>query len=108
MLQKLGKSERAKRLKEDSLLLIRGFDSIAHTLSQLSNNLEGALQVQFQLYTFLLILLNDLTGSFCLACDSLSYALLQLLAYSLKMTFTLAFASLNMSYWRRLDHILTY
>ncbi|KAF3436301.1 hypothetical protein FNV43_RR23393 [Rhamnella rubrinervis] len=39
-----GESKQAKRLKEDSLLLIRGFDSIAHTLSQLSNNLDNALQ----------------------------------------------------------------
>ncbi|KAG8663395.1 hypothetical protein MANES_01G207700v8 [Manihot esculenta] len=31
-------------MKEDSLLLLRGFDSIAHTLSQLSNNLDNALQ----------------------------------------------------------------
>ncbi|XP_039048000.1 uncharacterized protein LOC120188655 [Hibiscus syriacus] len=37
-------SNRAKRLKEDSLLLLRGFDSITHTLSQLSNNLDNALQ----------------------------------------------------------------
>ncbi|EEF41707.1 uncharacterized protein LOC8272044 [Ricinus communis] len=40
----IGESDRAKRMKEDSLLLIRGFDSIAHTLSQLSNNLDNALQ----------------------------------------------------------------
>ncbi|KAF3945391.1 hypothetical protein ACB098_10G078300 [Castanea mollissima] len=39
-----GKSDRAKRLKEDSLLLMRGFDSVSHTLSQLSNNLDNALQ----------------------------------------------------------------
>ncbi|XP_022758216.1 uncharacterized protein LOC111305192 isoform X2 [Durio zibethinus] len=39
-----GKSNRAKRLKEDSLLLLRGFDSISQTLSQLSNNLDNALQ----------------------------------------------------------------
>ncbi|KAG7011234.1 hypothetical protein SDJN02_26137, partial [Cucurbita argyrosperma subsp. argyrosperma] len=38
------KSERAKRLKEDSLLLMRGFDSVGYTLSQLSNNLDNALQ----------------------------------------------------------------
>ncbi|KAH7577534.1 hypothetical protein ACOSP7_001536 [Xanthoceras sorbifolium] len=36
--------DRAKRLKEDSLLLLRGFDSVAQTLSQLSNNLDNALQ----------------------------------------------------------------
>ncbi|GLT52743.1 hypothetical protein SLA2020_260650 [Shorea laevis] len=40
----LGRSARAKRLKEDSLLLLRGFDSVAQTLSQLSNNLDNALQ----------------------------------------------------------------
>ncbi|KAL4312585.1 hypothetical protein GQ457_01G053230 [Hibiscus cannabinus] len=39
-----GESNRAKRLKEDSLLLLRGFDSISQTLSQLSNNLDNALQ----------------------------------------------------------------
>ncbi|XP_022728150.1 uncharacterized protein LOC111283795 [Durio zibethinus] len=39
-----GESDRAKRLKEDSLLLLRGFDSISQTLSQLSNNLDNALQ----------------------------------------------------------------
>ncbi|KAE8676773.1 hypothetical protein F3Y22_tig00111582pilonHSYRG01128 [Hibiscus syriacus] len=37
-------SNRAKRLKEDSLLLLKGFDSISQTLSQLSNNLDNALQ----------------------------------------------------------------
>ncbi|KVH94394.1 hypothetical protein Ccrd_003545 [Cynara cardunculus var. scolymus] len=35
---------RSKRLKEDSLLLLRGFDSVASSLSQLSNNLDNALQ----------------------------------------------------------------
>ncbi|KAI3678930.1 hypothetical protein L6452_38234 [Arctium lappa] len=35
---------RCKRLKEDSLLLLRGFDSVASSLSQLSNNLDNALQ----------------------------------------------------------------
>ncbi|KAL3517571.1 hypothetical protein ACH5RR_020160 [Cinchona calisaya] len=39
-----GAMERAKRLKEDSMLLLRGFDSVAHSLSQLSNNLDIALQ----------------------------------------------------------------
>ncbi|OMO77709.1 hypothetical protein CCACVL1_14865 [Corchorus capsularis] len=39
-----GEPNRAKKLKEDSLLLLRGFDSISQTLSQLSNNLENALQ----------------------------------------------------------------
>ncbi|XP_022931083.1 uncharacterized protein LOC111437376 [Cucurbita moschata] len=38
------KSERAKKLKEDSLLLLRGFDSVGYTLSQLSDNLDSALQ----------------------------------------------------------------
>ncbi|KAJ7972797.1 Heat-inducible transcription repressor [Quillaja saponaria] len=38
------KNGRAKRLKEDSMLLFKGFDSISHTLSQLSNNLDNALQ----------------------------------------------------------------
>lgn len=37
-------SDQAKQLKEDSLLLMRGFDSVSHTLSQLSNNLDNALQ----------------------------------------------------------------
>jgi hypothetical protein len=32
-------------MKEDSLLLLRGFDSIAQNLSQLSSNLDSALQV---------------------------------------------------------------
>lgn len=32
-------------MKEDSMLLLRGFDSVAQTLSQLSNSLENALQV---------------------------------------------------------------
>ncbi|CAB4291701.1 unnamed protein product [Prunus armeniaca] len=40
----VGGLKRAKATKEDSLLLMRGFDSIAHTLSQLSNTLETALQ----------------------------------------------------------------
>ncbi|XP_030486728.2 uncharacterized protein LOC115703628 [Cannabis sativa] len=37
-------SGRSKRLKDDTLLLMRGFDSVAHTLSQLSNHLDNALQ----------------------------------------------------------------
>ncbi|KAE8721394.1 Detected protein of unknown function [Hibiscus syriacus] len=37
-------SSRAKRLKQDSLLLLKGFDSISQTFSQLSNNLDNALQ----------------------------------------------------------------
>ncbi|CAF1702688.1 hypothetical protein HID58_053044 [Brassica napus] len=40
----VGESERAKRLKSDSMLLLKGFDSVAHTLSQLSSNLDNALQ----------------------------------------------------------------
>ncbi|CAK9176863.1 unnamed protein product [Ilex paraguariensis] len=39
-----GGADRAKRLKEDSLLLLRGFDSVGYSLSQLSHNLENALQ----------------------------------------------------------------
>ncbi|CAI9761426.1 unnamed protein product [Fraxinus pennsylvanica] len=35
---------RQKRLKEDSMLLLRGFDSVSQSLSQLSHNLENALQ----------------------------------------------------------------
>ncbi|KAF3549063.1 hypothetical protein DY000_02003261 [Brassica cretica] len=40
----VGESERAKRLKNDSMLLLKGFDSVSHTLSQLSSNLDNALQ----------------------------------------------------------------
>ncbi|KAF8401673.1 hypothetical protein HHK36_012619 [Tetracentron sinense] len=40
----VGESDRAKRLREDSLLLLRGFDSIASSLSQLTGNLDTALQ----------------------------------------------------------------
>ncbi|KAI4295220.1 hypothetical protein MLD38_040538 [Melastoma candidum] len=36
--------DRSKTLKEDSMLLLRGFDSVACTLSQLSENIENALQ----------------------------------------------------------------
>ncbi|KAL1225099.1 hypothetical protein V5N11_033515 [Cardamine amara subsp. amara] len=39
-----GESERAKRLENDSMLLLKGFDSVSHTLSQLSSNLDNALQ----------------------------------------------------------------
>ncbi|KAJ6306661.1 hypothetical protein OIU78_021889 [Salix suchowensis] len=42
--ERVGESDRAKRMKEDSLLLLRGFDSIAQNLSQLSSNLGSALQ----------------------------------------------------------------
>ncbi|KAK1373021.1 F-box/WD repeat-containing 10 [Heracleum sosnowskyi] len=44
VLENEGKMERAKRLKEDSLLLLRGFDSVSNSLSQLSGNLDNALQ----------------------------------------------------------------
>ncbi|CAA3002053.1 Hypothetical predicted protein [Olea europaea subsp. europaea] len=36
--------QREKRLKEDSMLLLRGFDSVSQSLCQLSDNLENALQ----------------------------------------------------------------
>ncbi|KAG8389352.1 hypothetical protein BUALT_Bualt02G0220400 [Buddleja alternifolia] len=36
----------ARRLKEDSILLLRGFDSVAQSLSQLSNNLQNAVQAK--------------------------------------------------------------
>ncbi|KAK4789178.1 hypothetical protein SAY86_020497 [Trapa natans] len=36
--------KRMKGLKEDTVLLMRGFDSVAHTLSQLSANINDALQ----------------------------------------------------------------
>ncbi|GKC51888.1 hypothetical protein Tco_1074633 [Tanacetum coccineum] len=36
--------DRVKRLKEDSMLLLKGFDSVSSSLSQLSNNLDHALQ----------------------------------------------------------------
>ncbi|XAR61207.1 hypothetical protein NMG60_11034846 [Bertholletia excelsa] len=39
-----GESHGTKRMREDSLLLLRGFDSVANSLSQLSKNLENALQ----------------------------------------------------------------
>ncbi|KAK1352638.1 Centrosomal protein [Heracleum sosnowskyi] len=38
------RSNRAKRMKEDALLLLRGFDSVSSSLSQLSANLTLALQ----------------------------------------------------------------
>ncbi|KAM7253629.1 hypothetical protein ACFE04_021783 [Oxalis oulophora] len=37
-------TEMSKRLKEDSTLLLKGFDSVAQTLSLLSNNIDNALQ----------------------------------------------------------------
>ncbi|XP_010422534.1 PREDICTED: FK506-binding protein 5-like [Camelina sativa] len=39
-----GESERSKRFKNDSMLLLKGFDSVSHTLSLLSSNLDNALQ----------------------------------------------------------------
>lgn len=39
-----------KQFTEDSLLLLRGFDSIASSLSQLTNNLDAALQVNIFRY----------------------------------------------------------
>ncbi|CAO2828055.1 unnamed protein product [Amaranthus hypochondriacus] len=39
-----GLNSRGKKLKEDSMLLIRGFDSVASSLSTLTANLENALQ----------------------------------------------------------------
>ncbi|KAH6826052.1 hypothetical protein C2S53_001489 [Perilla frutescens var. hirtella] len=36
--------DHARRLKDDSMLLLRGFDSVAQSLSLLSNNLETALE----------------------------------------------------------------
>jgi hypothetical protein len=42
-------SERSKRFKNDSMLLLKGFDSVSHTLSLLSSNLDNALQVNFNL-----------------------------------------------------------
>lgn len=39
-------SNQAKKLKADSMLLIRGFDSVANSLSQLTSNIEKALQVR--------------------------------------------------------------
>ncbi|KZV39583.1 hypothetical protein F511_02046 [Dorcoceras hygrometricum] len=37
-------TDHSKRTKEDSMLLLRGFDSVAQTLSQLSSNIDNALQ----------------------------------------------------------------
>lgn len=39
-----GETERSERMKADSMLLLRGFDSVADTLSQLSDNIDNALQ----------------------------------------------------------------
>lgn len=48
-LQCTEESDRSNRLKEDALLLLRGFDSISHSLSQLTDNLDNALQVRLYL-----------------------------------------------------------
>ncbi|KAM3267352.1 putative protein isoform X1 [Capsicum chacoense] len=42
--QQEGVEDRSKRMKEDAMLLLRGFDSVSCSLSQLSDNLENALQ----------------------------------------------------------------
>ncbi|KAM3359995.1 hypothetical protein P3S68_019706 [Capsicum galapagoense] len=39
-----GAEDRSKRMKEDAMLLLRGFDSVSCSLLQLSDNLENALQ----------------------------------------------------------------
>ncbi|KAI8522894.1 hypothetical protein RHMOL_Rhmol13G0032200 [Rhododendron molle] len=39
-----GEIDGAKSMREDSLLLLRGFDSVGYSLSQLSQNLDNALQ----------------------------------------------------------------
>ncbi|XP_010321847.1 uncharacterized protein [Solanum lycopersicum] len=39
-----GAEDRSKRMKEDAMLLLRGFDSVSSSLSLLSDNLENALQ----------------------------------------------------------------
>ncbi|XP_055830565.1 uncharacterized protein LOC129899584 isoform X2 [Solanum dulcamara] len=39
-----GAEDRSKRMKEDAMLLLRGFDSVSCSLSLLSDNLENALQ----------------------------------------------------------------
>jgi len=38
-------SERGKRLREDSLMLVRGLDSVAASLAQLSDTLTAAQKV---------------------------------------------------------------
>ncbi|XP_058077701.1 uncharacterized protein LOC131226051 isoform X2 [Magnolia sinica] len=40
----IGESEREERFKEDTLLLLQGFDSISSSLSQLTDNLDAAAQ----------------------------------------------------------------
>ncbi|XP_021911222.1 uncharacterized protein LOC110825061 isoform X2 [Carica papaya] len=44
LLNSVGESETGQWLNENSVLLLSGFDSISHTLSQLSNSLDTALQ----------------------------------------------------------------
>jgi len=39
-------SERGKRLREDSLMLVRGLDSVAASLAQLSDTLTAAQKVR--------------------------------------------------------------
>ncbi|KAL3725590.1 hypothetical protein ACJRO7_030596 [Eucalyptus globulus] len=39
-----GRADGGNGMKEDSMLLLRGFDSVAHSLSQLSDNIDNALQ----------------------------------------------------------------
>ena len=45
----VGESKQARGLKEDFVLFDERVDSIAHTLSQLYNALENALQVNFSM-----------------------------------------------------------
>jgi hypothetical protein len=43
--QRVVESERGKRLREDSLMLVRGLDSVAASLAQLSDTLTAAQKV---------------------------------------------------------------
>lgn len=52
LLNSVGESETGQWLNENSVLLLSGFDSISHTLSQLSNSLDTALQVVSRFLTF--------------------------------------------------------
>lgn len=45
-LQRGVESERGKRLREDSLMLVRGLDSVAASLAQLSDTLTAAQKVR--------------------------------------------------------------
>ncbi|XP_057541618.1 uncharacterized protein LOC130820314 isoform X1 [Amaranthus tricolor] len=55
-----GLNPRGKKLKEDSMLLIRGFDSVASSLSTLTANLENALQdVPTMIHWTMVIMLNS-------------------------------------------------